>query len=560
MAELKSTGLLVLPSPSHRRSFPQPNLDNISIANPPIFKLHDDLLWLIFWLNADMEGEAQGKDEIAAIDTLRYSSQVCSGWRQIILSFPSLWGQVVNLSHLEQDDWREEVLRRTGKSLLSVLWGSQRQACLSVDVAAGLLRRHWGRIRSLDFNFTSSYYTEGFNIAQFWEIFCRPSEVLEIFRVIFERVDRECTPILSPSNFVVFNNVAPALRVFYAPNIEFNLDAPWLENLRYLALSGPVSAYKVVQAIQHMPRLECLVDGTFNAIASTGDSLSSQPQISAPSIKEIVLVSHSDLGPYMDFLAQIKPAAGCYLTFRHTGVTFNAKALALASRVVYNYSRCCDLPSAIDICLDLYCHRFIFMAQIPRKGQFCFRLTYFIKLRREIFEALFEALPSVKFPDVKTLMFGISPLFLKPSDRRIAQFILSVPSVETLATNPETLGFLLNLPSDVLALSFPVLHTVKFARSIQPEELSNIKQFLTSRISTGRPVDILSFPLPTIDRGFDTDLRSLDEFTGLTIILQYGDHENKHICGVSHINNLFIRRIQRRVSESPSSESSSEGE
>ncbi|KDR86176.1 hypothetical protein GALMADRAFT_132758 [Galerina marginata CBS 339.88] len=539
MAELKSPVPLSLPSPLRALSQQNgQNHDNISNLKPSIFKLHNDILWWIFWLNADMEDEAEEKDGIAAIDTLRHSSQVCSKWREIIMSFSSLWGQVINLSHLEYDEWREEVLRRTGKSLLSVLWGYSDMGRLSEDVAAEILKRHWDRIRWLELDFTSTGWMKEFKVAQFWDIFRRPSEVLETFRITFDIMEREQPPILSPPDFIVFSNIAPALRIFYAPDIKFNLDAPWLANLRFLALNCPVSAYDVIQAISHMPLLEFLEDATSNAIASTGDALFSLPRITAPSIKAITLGSNPDIGPYMDFLTHIKPPIGCYLAFNHDGLTCNGETFSRANQVLYTYSRCCDFPSAIEISLTLYPFHFSFEAQIPRQGQFRFDIRYCTEFPPDVIDALFAALPSIKFQNVETLALSISPSIFMPSDSKISQFVLSAPSVETLTVSPETLDFLLNLPSDVLALSFPVLHSLEISWVILEKEISTIKQFLVSRISIGRPVGRLSIPI-----NFDSyiDLRSLDKFVGLTVILRNRDEEYEHTCGTGHIEDLLIR-------------------
>ncbi|KDR77826.1 hypothetical protein GALMADRAFT_414243 [Galerina marginata CBS 339.88] len=556
MAELKTTESLCLPSPC--RPLSQQNGKHHD--KPTILNLHNDILWWIFYLNADMEDEAEEEDAIAAIDTLRYSSQVCSRWRQVILSFSSLWGQVINLSHLEHHDWRDEVLRRTGRSLLSVLWVKPDVERLSGDIAAEILKRHWDRIRWLELNFTYPHIMDDVNILQFLNIFQRPSEVLEIFRVSFKRGDQTPSPILSPSNFAVVSNLAPALRVFFAPNIKFNLAAPWLANLRFLALNGHVSAYDVIQAIPHMPLLECM-RSEHSAIACTGDTLSSLPQITAPSIKQIMLSSYSDMGPYMDFLAHIKPAAGCCLAFSHSGTTPDAKTLTLANEVLYTYSRCYDFRSAIDISLDLGYNHFFVEAQIPRKAQFCFQLRPDGSLRCDVVKALFAALPSGGFQELKVLSLEISEYVFGPANSRITQFILSVSSVEYLTISPETLQFLLNFPSDILAASFPVLHTVEITRYLMKRELSTIRQFLTSRISIGRPIGVLSIPTD-LESYTSFDLRSLERFTGLTVIIQYKGEESEHICGNGRIEELLIPHGPQWDSDlsDSDSESSSEGE
>ncbi|KDR72426.1 hypothetical protein GALMADRAFT_143253 [Galerina marginata CBS 339.88] len=534
MAELKSPVPLSLPSPLRALSQPNgQNPDNISNLKPsPIFKLHNDILWWIFWLNADMEDEAEEKDGIAAIDTLRHSSQVCPRWREIIMSFSSLWGQVINLSRLEAHEWREEVLRRTGKSLLSVLWGYSDMACLSEDVAAEILKRYWDRIRWLELDFTSIGWMEEFKIAQFWDIFQRPSEVLETFRITFDLMEREQPPILSPPDFIIFGNLAPAMRIFYAPNLKFSLQSHTCHSLN--SWRTPL--------LMPSPPLEM-------------HSLRYHGRITAPSIKAITLGSDPDIGPYMDFLAHIKPPIGCYLAFKHEGFTCDEATFSLANQVLYTYSRCCDFPSAIEISLTLNPFHFSFEAQIPRQGQFCFDIRYSTELPPDVIDTLFAALPSVKFQDLETLALSISPSIFKPSDSKISQFILSAPSVETLTVSAKTLEFLLNLPSDVLAVSFPVLHMLEISWVILEKEISTIKQFLISRSSIGRPIDLLSIPI-----NFDSyiDLRSLDKFVGLTVILRSRDEEYEHTCGSGQVEDLLIRPRRQRGSDSNSNSNSSE--
>ncbi|KAF8910202.1 hypothetical protein CPB84DRAFT_1764891, partial [Gymnopilus junonius] len=49
----------------------------------------------------------------------RRTSQVCNMWRTVMLDSPSLWANIIDLRQ-SQGHWREEVIRRTGTSPLSI--------------------------------------------------------------------------------------------------------------------------------------------------------------------------------------------------------------------------------------------------------------------------------------------------------------------------------------------------------------------------------------------------------------------------------------------------------
>jgi hypothetical protein len=97
--------------------------DSVIPVSSPI---HDDLLWSIFDRNANMIQDEPRTitlfPELRALTTTRQSSQVCQRWRRILLYASSLWGNLLDLDTLSMGngEWRHEILRSTGISLLSV--------------------------------------------------------------------------------------------------------------------------------------------------------------------------------------------------------------------------------------------------------------------------------------------------------------------------------------------------------------------------------------------------------------------------------------------------------
>ncbi|KAF8963098.1 hypothetical protein BDZ97DRAFT_1920004 [Flammula alnicola] len=118
---------------------PIPEMANLA-SKVPIFKLHIELLSEIFSATMVLPPPHHDFDRFnSSLKTSRRSSQVCSHWQEIILRQSILWGSCIDFTALEQEkgDWREEVLRRTGNSLLSI------SAIMNVTRYPPGLRRHF---------------------------------------------------------------------------------------------------------------------------------------------------------------------------------------------------------------------------------------------------------------------------------------------------------------------------------------------------------------------------------------------------------------------------------
>ncbi|KAF4618870.1 hypothetical protein D9613_009651 [Agrocybe pediades] len=96
-------------------------------TRPHISMISDDLLWQIFtsfslrYYHFNLV-EYYLRREDKCLVTLRRVSQVCSAWRSLVLSSPSLWANALDFRSLSQegDNWRNEVVRRTGAAPLSI--------------------------------------------------------------------------------------------------------------------------------------------------------------------------------------------------------------------------------------------------------------------------------------------------------------------------------------------------------------------------------------------------------------------------------------------------------
>jgi len=157
-----------------------------------------DVLWSIFSINADLFG--CHVTESLSIETkpfessrdpllnLRYSSQVCSTWRGIILESPSLWARSIDLDRLiylkrpggifrDRFLWFDEVLRRAARAPLWVK-GSNIFEELAVRIVLELLEREWDRIERLVVRYIGAY---PFKSGGFKDILMRPAPYLKQF-------------------------------------------------------------------------------------------------------------------------------------------------------------------------------------------------------------------------------------------------------------------------------------------------------------------------------------------------------------------------------------------
>src|SRR6267143_51188 len=225
-----AVGAICLQHPSKKGISKRFNIIRDYTGLPPISMLHDDLLWHIFTFNTLEDDDIiyDYSADSSLIDT-RHTSQVCASWRALILASSSLWANVINLEHLNQksDDWRNEILRRTDHSFLSVK-GNLKEGTPATAFCLFLLSNHWTRIRRLFIKVEDEVITGDERLLSIQ----RPAPNLEIFHVKF----RSC-PTFSTTHDILFSNDAPFIHTLITVSLDFNLSGPWLSRVRRLHLS-----------------------------------------------------------------------------------------------------------------------------------------------------------------------------------------------------------------------------------------------------------------------------------------------------------------------------------
>ncbi|KAF9557065.1 hypothetical protein CPC08DRAFT_776416 [Agrocybe pediades] len=225
-----------------------------------ISTLSDDLLWRLFTLFTIQKFDSEWSWDCGArwkrsiqrgeesLITLRHVSQVCSKWREIVLSSPFIWANAIDFQYLRQKGhmWREEVIRRTGKALLSVI----------------ALRPQLGEPPNSEFlwDFLSQ---NGDRIRRFHaavDTFRDPTEVLPLIQSISQSSALEvlCLHILYGCPQIEFQGVLIGKSVSYLSIHGFNVDLSpsSFTNLRTLKLVDCQLHPNFLVHLARMPLLE----------------------------------------------------------------------------------------------------------------------------------------------------------------------------------------------------------------------------------------------------------------------------------------------------------------
>ncbi|KDR65684.1 hypothetical protein GALMADRAFT_1248600 [Galerina marginata CBS 339.88] len=279
-----------------------------SQTNSPITTLHHDIHREIFLSNANIFAEKK------CLETTRLSSQVCHTWRSHILNSPTIWGRLLELSALERctEQWREEVLRRSGDSLLWIYGhasGSFTYPRIGTKFFYRILNTYWERIEHLSMTTMDLPIDE-----ELWQPLLRPAPFLQSFSVVPLGL-RRVVNHFPASNFntpssPLFSDHAPVLRKFCTNGFAFSLTSPWLADLCNLHLFHPVSVSEILNALRSTPFLTTL------AISGTAErSLDSESSLPSVILANLTSLTFTDIWlPHVTkFITHIRPTNGCSL-------------------------------------------------------------------------------------------------------------------------------------------------------------------------------------------------------------------------------------------------------
>jgi hypothetical protein len=522
------------------------------MEDPPIAKLHRDLLWQIFTINTTLDLPKIGQEFCTCspypspLTTARHTSQVCASWRQLIIDSPLLWGNIIDLQALRQksDAWRNEVLLRTGHSDLSIFGDiriggiGRRRAKEFLEM---LLKNHWTRIKWVHIRL------DAFNTAyqwpdSSWSALGRPAPSLRFFSI---RFGEDLPSICSSPGFILFANHAPLLAHFQQNEVPMNFQiALWTSNLISLTLNSTAN-WKLRDLLETCSRMRSLQ--TLHLMFEFGTSGPSPTgllhYVNMPSLSTLIIECPFDVS--LAFLDHIEPASGCSLQLSADLTDIDSitpTELIAAQRILAKFAN------------NYFCYRSATsfrLSYIPAfegvsagdMGGFTVTIRYAAAgVPTSLFLILFGTFKPAHISGVKTL-FLIT--YARPLPPPSTDFLAAMTALEELQlTSSSLIYFISLLDGNDQRCSFPHLKTLIWESNYKfgcYDMTSLIVNFLATRRKIGMPIEIFDFTDWYMISDVPMDAKMLEKITGLKVVWrEEGNRLREYICGSGRPQELDV--------------------
>ena len=483
-----------------------------------IGRLHQDILWKIFTENTN-------EDE--PLTTARRSSQVCRQWRTIVLQSASIWGRSIDLDDLHQktDDWRQEVISRTGQSLLWI-FGSLSPDTLHFFVP--FIAQNWKRVRMLgidDFDINPEEDRQ-----RIWAFLEQPAPNLQMMDIALSPSGDDNAGILPAC---LFNDHAPALEEFIvsAATYKFAANASWLPNLRKFTLCEAFSTMEIFKILQRMPLLESLHITSSYSLQETG--ILNLPPINLPKLNSLTLRGH--FVNFLSILESVMPSSDCGLGILGdpsvwTPVEDNGENERLQNGVMKHIIPFLTLYPPTTVHCFISEETLKFQADNAPRGHrsFYFPINlHFIDsppVKKLISSSCFSSTQELKLglwgprEGFNNLTLSNNTTMAVPT---ITCLLQTFSSITTLSTVDMVLDTLLKYPAfdpTNAFILFPALQVLKIADPHRPRsanEMAAHHRFLKYRYDVAFPISVLEIRVSEDWEAFDIDY--LEEHHGLLI-------------------------------------------
>ena len=440
-------------------------------------------------------------------------------------------GNLLDLDALSlgNDKWRNEILRRTGVSLLSVKGIQQPlgRSKSSREFFYSLLENNWYRIRLLHISHDEQPVgLHGEIDERRWSrMLSSPAKHLESFQLL---VSRNASPsgslcILRSNSGALFNNNAPMLTEITISNIHHSTS--FFPHLRTFSANFRFNEFDIGEFLDALNLLEELT------LISFFPSLTNQQRNSTPVFLPRLMNIHLN-GAFncAEILHNIQPAVGCILDLVINDRTYSGRelwfaALRVFSRYAENYSM--TYPTA-SLCIVLWVSC-VYVVANPHNNLDSFSSnSIFAFLKTSLKSSSYDVIPTVY------LQFNIPSGYHGMS---LAKDLLSTfPLVVKLECEERTIEKLNQIPGVEHSLKrLKILNLTRMIayqrENFKPFTLSNgapapLLHFLLKRWEIGHPIELLDLTSYCDIEFSPGDMRVLDELSGLKVI--WGIDTSKH--------------------------------
>ncbi|KDR76558.1 hypothetical protein GALMADRAFT_156075 [Galerina marginata CBS 339.88] len=496
------------------------------LANPR-FHLPQDILWYTFYCVVQPPSVNQMRSiyEHSALNNLRHLSHVCVSWRELLLASSSLWGMAIELDKLSQKTchWRNEVLHRTGNSLLNIRCHISTESIGGLDqFLKSLLDEHWPRIRNLDIRLTGFSTTEGDKFMRgAISAFRKPAINLESFVVNPGIYSDEI--FITPT---LFADQAPVLQEFTGLSFRVNPLRPWFSNLRVLRITCLWTAHELLTTLANMPLLEILEfieDGDNVAVLDL--PVVGRAQVVLPQLKKLNVHLGVALAKHMAVLERLVPAPGLHFGLTSGELSHASADLVAVQRVLGSYLQLSfkdELPHDLQIIMDGDYTR-LYLSKDSRK------FTCELDFDNDVPDMLIflEPISFISLENSTKLSININGVALAATNTALSRILLSSTSIKELHISAYSLQFLLSLSISADTVVSPILELLRLDG---PHEVGPVLDFLSQRYTQEAPIQRLDFSEHQFEGS--RDFRPLEQFNGLKVRWTgTGGKTEEYTCG-----------------------------
>ncbi|KDR69387.1 hypothetical protein GALMADRAFT_160420 [Galerina marginata CBS 339.88] len=512
---------------------PDPN------SNVPIFRLDSDILWRIFALNADLEGftTSTGRDnnshKLHPLNVTRYSSQVCYRWRKLIIGFSSIWAGLIDLDLLNaqaHENWMNEVMRRTGQSLLSVIGYKELGPHPGAKkLFISLLTDHWWRVRK----FKVAVLPSKFDSSLWDSLWTTPSPHLEEFSL--EEFSRFNLFPSEPRSDALFADHAPSLRNFRCTNIGFNYRASWIPQLRSLTIQAPLNVQTALDVLSRTRNLEEL---KFEDVGIRNPMPIDRSRVDLPNVHRIQ--GNATLRTALTILEHISHSAVCELGLHlvdhpQSDAPEREASLKALFQIVSRFTENHLIAQKQHAPECAVATGFGFFSYTPPHNWHATRKPSFI-VNLETYEVIpiDGIFPTAYRKAITHFTFMHKAAFSRFKDPTLDNFLLSLIRLKTLQLSQYAVNRIFELFLKN-ATVFPLLSVLqlRFSRGEQLVGATRLSlvSFLLGRKSASIPVEILDIADWDGERPTWIKLGFLEEVVGLKVFWCANGVDGEYICG-----------------------------
>ncbi|PPQ74646.1 hypothetical protein CVT26_005692 [Gymnopilus dilepis] len=496
-----------------------------------ILQLTNDNMLDIFFLNANIFHEE------SALQTTLICSRVCTRWRALLLSTPSIWAHVLDVGQFARisSAGQAEILSRTGNAPLwvsaNIVGGGNAGDLLTFS----LIRDHWNRIEHL------KLFISHLDGRDLWPALAQPAPILRTFELSTGQKGLMDT---NNSEMPLFSDHAPALQSFAGECLPLNLSAPWLRGIRQLSLGFRLSMFDILTCLRSTSQLEIL---TISTVSTNTNRPTHLPTVTLPKLVKLHFQS-VDLQDCMTLLRGINIPDSCSIVcFADRSGISSRSDIDILSKVLreaipefsFHLRRFIQAHSSEMSVGTIYLDKstFIFGCDTDIKNSRLEPTPAFILAlmdQYQVFSTIQDSqslLPtlfsSCNFDMITTLVLDVSSILPLSQTQIMTWFrfyFTCFPSVQRLHVDEGTLQVALALsqaPTDG-SVVFPSMETLtvirfddKWARSdeAQTDLARPVVQFLRHRKAINLPVETLIYqaspPGP--------DLKGMEDIIGLRV-------------------------------------------